>query len=234
MNPSKTLMISDELEAAQIWCYILKQKGIETSLVTPSDDDTTERRPEYGHDLILIDVNSAQMNVMRLIRQMRTETTVPILLLFPRDDDALALEAYEAGADDVIIKPINPRVFLAKVKAWLRRSWTIPASMLQSFQVGDFRLDPTQRNLTLASGTVIKLTSLEFRLLHLLMSRPNQTLESSLIVDRVWGANGGGDNTLLKNVVYRLRRKIEPDPSQPCYILSVSGEGYMFVGIKPN
>jgi two-component system, OmpR family, response regulator RegX3 len=111
----------------------------------------------------------------------------------------------------------------------MRRSWTVPASMLSSFQAGDFRLDPAQRQLVLQTGKVVKLTSLEFRLLHVLMSHPNQVLESSLLIDRVWGANSGGDSVLLKNVVYRLRRKIEPDPSQPRYIQSITGEGYVFI-----
>jgi DNA-binding response OmpR family regulator len=226
---AKTLIISDDTETAQIWSYILSQKGIEASLVTSSDNDSTGRRPEYAHDLIIIDWNASQMDVVRLTKHMRTEATVPILLLMPREDEARILEAYEAGADEVIIKPISARLFSMKAKAWLRRSWTVPTSMLDSFQVGDLRLDPAQRQLVTNSGTAIKLTSLEFRLLHLLMSHPNQVLESALIIDRVWGAIGEGDTTLLKNVVYRLRRKIEPDPGQPRYIQAMLGEGYIFV-----
>jgi two-component system response regulator RegX3 len=225
----KILLISDDVETAQIWSYVLSQKGIDSSLVTPTDEDSTERRPEYAHDLMIVDAVSPQMNVTRLIRRLRTEATIPILVLLPKEDEPVFLEAYDAGADEVITKPISVRLFLAKVKAWMRRSWTVPASMLSSFQVGDFRLDPSQRQLVVPSGKVIKLTSLEFRLLHVLMSHPNQVLESSLLIDRVWGTNSGGDNVLLKNVVYRLRRKIEPDPSQPRYLQSITGEGYIFI-----
>jgi two-component system, OmpR family, response regulator RegX3 len=229
MVAGKVLLISDDLETAQIWGYILSQKGIDSSSVTPSEDDSTERRPEYAHDLMVVDAISPQMNVLQLIKRLRTESTIPILLLLPKEDERLFLEAYEIGADDVIAKPLSARLFLAKVNAWMRRSWTVPASMLSSFKAGDFRLDPAQRQLVLESGKVIKLTSLEFRLLHVLMSHPNQVLESSLLIDRVWGANSGGDSVLLKNVVYRLRRKIEPDPSQPRYIQSITGEGYVFI-----
>jgi DNA-binding response OmpR family regulator len=229
MIPTKVLLISDDLAAAQVWSYILLQKGVDTSVMTSPDDDSTEPRPEYAHDLIIIDKHSTQLNVIRLVRHLRTEVTVPILLLLPAIDEALGLEAYESGVDEVIEKPIGMHLFLAKVKAWMRRSWTVPTSMLSSFQVGDMRLDPSQRQLIMKSGIVVKLTSLEFRLLHLLMSHPNQVMESSLIIDRIWGANGGGDNALLKNVVYRLRRKIELEPSQPRYVQAITGEGYMYV-----
>jgi DNA-binding response OmpR family regulator len=231
---AKALIISDDTETAQIWGYILGQKGIEASLMTSADNDSTGRRPEYAHDLIIIDSNSSQMDVMRLTRLMRTEATVPILLLLPKDEEIVVLEAYEAGADEVIIKPISFRLFCVKVKAWLRRSWTVPTSMLESFQVGDLRLDPAQRQLVTSNGTPVKLTSLEFRLLHMLMSHPNQVLESSLIIDRVWGAMGGGDTVLLKNLIYRLRRKIEPDPGQPRYIQAILGEGYIFIATQSD
>lgn len=224
---SKILMISDDFETAQVWLYILNQRGIGTVLITPSDDDTTERRSEYAHDLIMIDTNSLQMDVSRLIRRLRTESSVPILVLVLKDYESTTLDLYDSGADEVIVKPISARLFMAKIKAWMRRSWTVPASTLTSFQVGDLCLDPAQRQLVLKTGKVVKLTSLEFSLVHLLMNQPNQVLESTLIIDRMWGRDGDGDNALLKNVVYRLRRKIEPDPSSPRYVLSITGEGYM-------
>jgi DNA-binding response OmpR family regulator len=229
---AKALIISDDVETAQIWSYILGQKGIDVSLMTSADSDSTGKRPEYAHDVIIIDRNSSQMDVLRLTQLMRTEATVPLLLLLPEGDETITLEAYEAGVDEVIVKPIGARLFMAKVKAWLRRSWTVPTSMLNSFQVGDLRLDPAQRQLVTNRGTSIKLTSLEFRLLHLLMSHPNQVLESSLIVDRVWGSMGDGDTVVLKNLVYRLRRKIEPDPSQPRYIQAILGEGYILNALQ--
>ena len=229
MVPSKVLLIGDDPEVTLVWGYMLNQRGIETSIISSPDNDSTERRPEYAHDLIIVDKSSTQINVIRLVRHLRSEVTVPILVLLPTSEEGIALDTYEAGADEVITKPIGLHLFLAKVNAWMRRSWTVPASLLSSFQAGDLRLDPAQRQLYLKSGSVVKLTSLEFRLLHLLMSHPNQVLESALIIDRMWGSNSGGDTALLKNVVYRLRRKIEPDPSQPRYIQAVTGEGYMFV-----
>jgi DNA-binding response OmpR family regulator len=81
---------------------------------------------------------------------------------------------------------------------------------------------------TTEDGLAVGLTNLEFRVLHLLMSHPGQVLPAGLIVDRVWGYAGGGDSVLLKNVIYRLRRKIEPDAGEPRYLQTVAGEGYVF------
>lgn len=226
--PAKILLISDDLKSAQIWSYALRQSGMETILMMASDKDDTERRTDPTYDLIVIDAHLPPLSRTSLIQRLREEASIPILLMLPVSDELCILEGYESGADEVIINPISFKVFLAKVTAWMRRSWTVPTSMLDSFYVGSLLLDTTKRQLVDESGKMTKLTSLEFRLLHLLMSHADHVMESSLIVDRVWGSNGQGDSTLLKNLVYRLRRKIEPDPSIPCYILSMAGEGYVF------
>jgi DNA-binding response OmpR family regulator len=232
MISTKVLLISDDFETAKVWSFVLGQKGITAAITSPSDEDSTEHRlPDHLHDLILIDTHTQQMNVVSIIRRLRAETTVPIMLLLEDENESGVLDAYEAGADEVVVGAISPRLFQAKIGVWQRRSWTVPETLLDSFEAGDLRLDPSQRQLVKASGDPIKLTTLEFRLLHLLMSNPNHVMESSLIVARIWGANGGGDTTMLKNVVYRVRRKIEPDPSQPRYIQAIPGEGYLFVAV---
>jgi DNA-binding response OmpR family regulator len=136
------------------------------------------------------------------------------------------VEAYEAGADECIAKPIGLRLGVAKVRAWLRRSWTVPTEALTSLEAGGLRLDPDKRHLELPGGGEIGLTNLELRLLHLLMSHPGQVLGPEVIVDRVWGFESA-DSAVLKNMVYRLRRKIEPDPAHPRYLRTAAG-GYVF------
>lgn len=176
-----------------------------------------------------MDVQTPETNLKSLVRRFRAETTVPILLFLPREAESLILAAYEQGVDEVIVGSISPKLFQAKIAAWQRRSSTVPTSMLESFQVGNLRLDPSQRQFIKASGEAVKLTNLEYRLLHLLMSHPGQVLESSVIIARMWGADGGGDHAMLKNVVYRVRRKIEPDPANPTFVQLAAGEGYQFV-----
>lgn len=130
--------------------------------------------------------------------------------------------------DECIVKPISARLFLTKVLAWQHRAWTVTTEALDTLQTADVQLDPARKELVTANGAVIRLTNLEFHLLHLLMSHRGRPLNSNLIVERVWGYEGNGEGALLKNLIYRLWRKIEPDPSRPCYIEMVAGEGYAF------
>jgi len=227
MMDAKVLLVSDDPETRQVWGYALSQQEIE---VVPVESATgaLDRWAEESFDLIVIDVHTPELDAIDICGRLRAEAINPILLFTPSRNEAHILEAYRAGVDECITKPIGPSLFLAKVRAWLRRSWTVPAEILDSLQVGDLRLDPARREVITATGSAVKLSNLEFRLLHLLMSHRGQVLVSDAIIVRVWGYAGGGDSTLLKNVVYRLRRKIEPDPSQPRYIQTVAGGGYTF------
>lgn len=227
MLGTRILYVTDDLEVGQLWTHSLGQRGFEVT-VAGSTGQALEHWGKESYDLIVVNAYTPQLDGVELCRRLRFEVVNPILLLTYANSEPQILEAYEAGADEVIVKPIGGRLFLAKVVAWLRRSWTVPAEALDSLHAGDLRLDPSRRQLNVADGRVIKLTNLEFRLLHLLMGHQGQVLGSDVIIDRVWGFAGNGDNSLLKNLVYRLRRKIEPDPSQPRYLHTLTGEGYSF------
>jgi DNA-binding response OmpR family regulator len=150
-------------------------------------------------------------------------------MILPAYHENEILEAYNAGVDDVVIKPISPPVFMAKVLAWIRRSWTMPVGSLSLVNAGDYKLDPSRRCMIDLDGTEVKLTNLEFHLLHLLMSRPGRVFNAEEIIQAIWGGYGHGDQVLLKNVVYRLRRKIEADPGRPALLQTWQG-GYSFRG----
>jgi len=220
-------LVSDDLESARIWAYSLEQAGLEVCQAGFSDKTLQVWSSEYP-DLIILEGSHARMDVFTFCRQMRGEAAVPILLLACDPQEAYLMAAYQAGADDCIPPPVSPRLFLAKVKAWLRRAQVLPNAALEAVQAGDFSLDPDRRLLCTPGGQMVKLTHLETRLLYLLMNHPAWTLETDYLVDRVWGHFGDGDSILLKNLVYRLRRKIEPNPSQPCYLLTESSLGYRF------
>jgi DNA-binding response OmpR family regulator len=233
MLMAKVLLVSDDRDGAWIWSQLLTQKGLDVVTVSSALEALERREEDNAFDLYIIDEYTSQLDSVELTRQLRSGTSIPILLLIANNDEPKALEAYEAGVDECVTKPLGPRLFVAKVRAWLRRSATIPRQMLSSFQVGDLQLDPVQGQLVKADGSTLKLTNLEFRLLHLLMSNPVQIIETSTIINRVWGYNGEEDTNVLKNVVYRLRRKIEQNPSEPRYIHSIAGEGYMFIPHEP-
>ena len=225
MTGARVLLVSDEPDSGRIWAFALQQMGLE-AVLTSRSQDAADEWAMGAFDMLLIDVHTPRLDGIDLCRRVRAEAVNPILLFTPRTDEAHILEAYQAGVDECIVKPVSPALFLAKARAWLRRSWTVPAGALDCLQAGALRLDPARREILTADGSAVKLSTLEFRLLYLLMNNQGQVLPSDLDVDRVWSYAGEGGNTLLKNLVYRLRRKIEPDPGQPCYIQTVAGEGY--------
>jgi DNA-binding response OmpR family regulator len=128
-----------------------------------------------------------------------------------------------------VVKPISPMIFQAKVLAWARRSWTVPVAGLDALKAGGHHLDPVKRCLLDPAGTEIKLTNLEFNLLHLLMGRLGQVCTTEELIHSIWGTFENGDHILVRNVVYRLRKKIEIDPAHPLHLLTWP-KGYSFQG----
>lgn len=225
---TKVFVICDRSDTAPIWGYILKQQGL-TVILETSLDKAMDRWTVEMPDLVVIDVNVTHFDRMKLYERFRAVSVAPILLFLPTYHETEVLEAYAAGVDEVVIKPISPAIFLAKIMAWMRRSWTVPTAELAQVKAGKHRLEPARRCLINPNGVEIRLTNLEFRLLHLLMSRPGHTFSAEDIIEALWGGYGNGDQVLLKNVVYRLRKKIETDPSHPAFLQTWQG-GYSFQG----
>jgi DNA-binding response OmpR family regulator len=135
------------------------------------------------------------------------------------------LEAYHAGVDDFLVKPLSPSLLHAKIKVWLRRSASVSIDVLNPLRVGTLQLFPSEKIILLQNDSV-RLTNLELRLLYFLMNRSGQIVTIEELNQRVWGYHAEADNTMLKNVVYRLRRKIEEDPANPLIIQTITGVGY--------
>lgn len=227
---AKVLIVSDEPVTARVWGFSLNQVGFETRLIgitEPVMDVWAEELP----DLIIIEDFNAEVEELALCQELRGETVVPILYLTTKTDEAFLLEIYHLGVDECISFPISPRLFQAKVSAWLRRTSSMPLEVLEEIRVGGFHLNMASRRLVTACGEALRLTVLEARLLYLLMSQPGRIFETEQIVEKVWGYYGNGDSRLLKNVVYRLRRKLEPDPAQPQYLVTEGTSGYRFLPV---
>lgn len=123
MTQAKVLLVSDDVEAGQFWAYTLKQKDLQITIVGSAQEAVDFSDPE-AFDLVIINVCTPQLDGVALCRQLRTKTVNPILLFTYRWEESYLLEAYEAGIDECITKPIGFRLFLAKVVTWLRQSWT--------------------------------------------------------------------------------------------------------------
>jgi len=218
----RVFVVCDQDATAPIWGYIIREKGLVAVLET-SVQKAMERSMEEIPDLIVIDVNASHPQRMELCRKFRTLSTTPILLFLPTNNEAEILESYQSGVDECVVKPISPAIFLAKIMAWTRRSWTVPMSPVRA---GKLKLDPARRSAIEPKGNEIRLTNLEFRLIHLLMSRPGYVFKNEEIMQAVWGT--AGDLAVLKNVVYRLRKKLEPESSKSSFLIQTWPGGYSF------
>jgi two-component system, OmpR family, response regulator RpaA len=221
----KILLTSDDADSSDVWAYALTHVGFDIAVVTTSEEAISWRQENTSH-LILIDENNVDLDGVSLIQTIRPTAVIPILLM-TFGESQRALEAYRAGVDECIQKPVLPAILRAKVQAWLRHSAMIPVTLLDNVELGPIRLLPdTQEVITY--GRLVSLSNLDFRLLHLLMSHPNVIFSAATLYKRVWGYNDQPDNGTVRTGVYRLRRKLEADPTNPQHILSLSGEGYMF------
>ena len=222
----KIFVICDQRDTAPVWEFILSQHGLivilETSLEKVIDHFFTEMP-----DLVVIDIDIEDQDPIELCKKIRAISLAPALLFLPAHNEIQIIEAYTAGVDEVVIKPISPAIFLAKTLAWARLSWSVPTDRLSLVTAGKYRLDLARRCVIDPNGLEIRLTNLEFRLLNFLMSRPTYVFSTEDIIQAIWGRYGHGDQILLTNVVYRLRKKIEADPSHPCHLQSWQG-GYSF------
>jgi DNA-binding response OmpR family regulator len=225
----KVLIVSNQQTTGPLWVFSLQQQKLNVVLEsTPAS--TLARFEKETPDIIILDLNLPEAQTLDLVRSLRAETLTPLLLLAFARTEEFQLEAYQAGVDDFLPKPVSPSLFQAKVNVWLRRFATASADFLNPLKVGTLQLFPAERMVFLKNGAAARLTNLELRLLYFLMQRPGQIVTIEELNQRVWGYSAEADNTMLKNVVYRLRRKIEVDPANPLMIQTVSGVGYRLAG----
>jgi DNA-binding response OmpR family regulator len=162
------------------------------------------------------------------VRSIRAETTVPVIVILGRVGEDVQYELLEAGADLVVSRPFSARLLIAQVRALLRRAGGMPLFSLPTLSLAGLTLDPATRTIQVSDLPSQRLTHLEFRLLYTLMIHRGQVLPTETIVEQVWGYSDQGDRDLVRGLVRRLRAKVEPDPRNPRYILTVPGVGYSF------
>ncbi len=223
----KILVVDDDAQLASIIAFAMKREGWQ--VLTAADGraalDAHEREQP---DLVLLDINLPKLSGLEVLKRIRAESKTPVILLTVRADDEDVVHGLDLGADDYIAKPFSPKTLLARVRAVLRRAQSVPAT--GDLSTIDWKLDPDRQQVTRADQPPVHLTPLEFRLLQYLMVHRGQVLESDALVQHVWGYEETGDRILLKQLVRRLRVKIEADPANPVYIETVPNIGYSFQG----
>ncbi len=222
----KALIVDDDLALADVLSFTLRRAGFEV-IVANDGEAALARWQQEQPDFIILDLNLPKLSGLEVCRRIRCESDIPILILSVRGDDDDVVTGLQEGADKYIVKPFSPRQLIAHIEALLRRSGN-PNPTPDSFNVGDMTLDPARSEVYVGGELRARLTHLENELLQTLMLNHDQVLSTDALIDHVWG-QGGGDRAMLKQLVYRLRRKIEKSSPACPHIETIPGVGYSLV-----
>ena len=223
---SRILIVEDEPSIALALADDLRREGYETELA--GDGEAAVRRATAENfDLILLDVMLPKLDGFEVCRRVRRAgVDAPIVLLTARTEEAEKVLGLEAGADDYVTKPYSARELRARVKAHLRRS---ERRTPEVYRFGDAELDFVRCELR-REGRVVDLSALEFKLLAAFVRRSGRLLTRAQLLDEVWGSDTHVTDRVVDNQVTNLRKKIEPEPERPRYLVALRGLGYRFDG----
>jgi DNA-binding response OmpR family regulator len=228
---TRVLVVDDEPVLVDTIRYNLRREGYEVQ-VASDGNEALKLAQAASPDLVVLDLMLPGIDGLEVCRQLRRESTVPILMLTAKDDEVDKIVGLEVGADDYMTKPFSMRELLARVRAMLRRSrmqqQTPAADAAQPVRAGDLEADPLQRRLTLR-GTALQLKPKEFDLLVYMMQQRGRVLTRDQLLEKVWGYTFGGDTRTVDVHIRWLREKIEDDPGSPRRLETVRGVGYRFV-----
>jgi two-component system, OmpR family, response regulator RegX3 len=227
------LMVEDEESITVPLAEALAREGFDTE-VAGTVAEALELAGKVAPDLVLLDVMLPDGSGYDVCRELRRESSVPIIMLTARGEETDKVVGLELGADDYIVKPFSAREVAARIRAVLRRAGEAPAPPSKdtgdaALQVGDLRLDPSRRSASL-DGAELDLTRKEFELLELLMREAGSVITRERLIDEVWDVNWFGSTKTLDVHVSGLRRKLGDDPSSPRYLHTVRGVGFRFSG----
>ena len=224
------LVVDDEPKIVRLARDYLEQSGFRVFPANDGPSALAAARQEKP-DLVVLDLNLPGKDGLDVCRALRRESAVPIIMLTARAEETDRLIGLELGADDYIVKPFSPRELVARVRAVLRRTQgeVQSAGLIHS---GELELDLNGHRVTLR-GEVLRLTRIEFSLLATLAQHPGQTFSRAQLIDRLHGVAEGSFDRSIDAHIKNLRRKIEDDPADPRYVLTVYGIGYQFTDQQP-
>ena len=220
------LVVEDEANIATAIRFNLEREGFDVH-TAEDGEQALESAGRLRPDLVILDLMLPLLNGTEVLRRLRRDSDVPVLVLTARSSEADRVRGLDLGADDYITKPFSVAELLARVRAHLRRRDGTVASATPIVRFGDFTLDTARREL-LQGGVAVSLRPKEYDLLAYLAQRPGRAINRDEILNEVWNYNFAGGSRTVDVHVRWLRRKIEADPASPQCLLTVRGAGYRF------
>jgi DNA-binding response OmpR family regulator len=219
---TKILVVDDDLALSDVLAFAIRRAGYEVARAY-NGLSALEQFAKEKPDLIVLDWRLPQIDGLEVCTRIRLASEVPIIMLTVRDSDENVVAALEAGADDYIVKPFSPRQLMERVRALL---WNVVQDPEEPFRAGTLLLDPKRCELHFEDARPAQLTRLESRLLRTLMKSPDQVIAHDSLILQVWGPEGA-TNDMLRQLVLRLRDKLEKAIPAPMLIENVSPPGYV-------
>ncbi|HFD38721.1 MAG TPA: response regulator transcription factor [Anaerolineae bacterium] len=230
MVKPKVLVVDDEPETVKYVSANLRVRGYD--VLTAGDGRAALKVfDESVVDLVILDIMMPGPDGFAVCQAIRRRSDVPIIMLSARGREKDIVRALDLGADDYLTKPFGVEEMLARVRAVLRRAAQLPTAPRPPLTVGDLTVDFAARQVTMGNRPV-QLTPTEYDLLACLALNAGRVLTHRTLLQTVWGPGYGDETEYLWAYIRRLRRKIEPDPRKPCYILTHPGVGYSFAALS--
>ncbi len=220
----KVLVVDDEMKIARLVRDYLTEAGFDVALAATGPAAVAAVRSDRP-DLVVLDLGLPGMDGYDVTRTIRGQSTIPIIMLTARSEETDRIVGLELGADDYVVKPFSPRELVARVKAVLRRTGGDVAS--ETIRVMDVVIDLPRRSVE-RDGSRIELTATEFELLRTLASSPGRVYTRGQLLDSIRGVSFDSYERAIDAHIKNLRKKLEPDPRSPRYVLTVYGVGYKF------
>ena len=226
MSLGRILVVDDDPQIRRVMRTTLTARGYEIS-DAPTGEEALLKLREGPYDLVLLDVNLPGQSGLEVCRALRAGSDLAIIMLTVRNTEQDKVEALDAGADDYVVKPFSTPELLARIRAALRRSSTAPEAGPPRLSLKEVEIDFQARRATMHDREV-RLTPKEFDLLRYLTNHPNRTIPHRELLQAVWGPDYGEELEYLRVFVNQLRKKIEPQPGKPRYLLTEPWVGYRF------
>ncbi|HZT30347.1 MAG TPA: response regulator transcription factor [Bryobacteraceae bacterium] len=227
---AKILVVDDEPQIRRMMRATLTGSGYQVDEAR-TGEEALEKFRAYLPDLVLLDLNMPGIGGLEACRTLRASSDVPIIILTVRNSEKDKVEALDAGADDYVSKPFGMQELLARIRAALRRAPTAPESGPRSFATRDLEMDFETRRIRV-KGKPVRLTPKEFDLLRYLFLQGGKPVPHRELLQAVWGPDYGDESDYLRVFINHLRKKIEPDPGKPKYILTEPWVGYRFAAAE--